>query len=206
MSNIPHRTLPPASNHIVHSFEYADAAARTAATSFISTDVGRVARQLSDNTFWVLASLNPVVWTALGGDAAAVFLGSPGVTTIRNQTEGDLTTAVGPTGSTFVLPGMDAIPAGARWALVEFGMDVQYGTDSTGEIVGVFAIEDLAGTVVARVIVYANTPNEHHEPRIQCWVPLNASREFQARVLWFGSFGATGAAGSADLMLVGYAL
>ncbi len=80
MGNVLHKTLSPANNHIVHSFEYADAAARTAATGFISADVGRVARQLSDSTFWVLTSISPVTWVQVGGGGIAFGAGVKAVT------------------------------------------------------------------------------------------------------------------------------
>ena len=84
MGNVIHKTLSPANNHIVHSFEYADATARTAATGFLSTDVGRVARQLSDNTFWVLVSISPISWTGIGS-------GGGGSLTFKNQGVGSVT-------------------------------------------------------------------------------------------------------------------
>ena len=48
--------------HAPYSFEYADAAARLAATGFIINHVGKLARQISDNTSWILTNYSPIVW------------------------------------------------------------------------------------------------------------------------------------------------
>jgi hypothetical protein len=61
-----HKNITPTDNHVVHSFVYADAAARGAASGFASTDIGRVALQQSDNTLWALVGYSPVTWAALG--------------------------------------------------------------------------------------------------------------------------------------------
>lgn len=55
--------------HIVHAFEYADASARTGASGLVSSDVGKVARQLDDDSFWILNDDSPVTWTRI--DAAS---------------------------------------------------------------------------------------------------------------------------------------
>ncbi len=56
-----HRTLGQSENHPAHSLEYANAAARTAAV-LVSADIGRIARQLDDGTFWVLMNHSPLTW------------------------------------------------------------------------------------------------------------------------------------------------
>ena len=45
--------------HISYSFEYDDATARAAATGLALTDVGKFARQLDNNTIWMLTSITP---------------------------------------------------------------------------------------------------------------------------------------------------
>lgn len=46
--------------HKIHNWEYADAAAaRTGATGFIASDVGKWAKQLDDGTFWELTATTP---------------------------------------------------------------------------------------------------------------------------------------------------
>lgn len=51
--------------HIIHAFEYADQAARLAATGFTASDVGKVARVLADGSFWVLSTHSPIVWVSI---------------------------------------------------------------------------------------------------------------------------------------------
>lgn len=65
-------------NHVPTAATYANAAARTAATgfprgeggaivAFDSSDVGKFARQLDDDSIWVLKDDSPVTWTQVGG-------------------------------------------------------------------------------------------------------------------------------------------
>lgn len=42
-----------------YSWTYADAATRAAATGFIANDIGRVAWQLDNDTFWMLKDETP---------------------------------------------------------------------------------------------------------------------------------------------------
>lgn len=58
--------------HRVHNWEYANAAARTGATGFVSGDLKKVALQLDDYSLWVLTATTPT-WARVGvADAAAV--------------------------------------------------------------------------------------------------------------------------------------
>jgi len=57
--------------HIIHSYEYADASARSAATGFTSADVGKVAKQTSNNSFWLLTNHSPITWNQIGELASA---------------------------------------------------------------------------------------------------------------------------------------
>ena len=72
MAEVQHGTLRPGAAsgiHVVHDYEVADAAARLALT-VIELDVGRVCRQLSDNTWWILARFTGgVVWKRIDVDA-----------------------------------------------------------------------------------------------------------------------------------------
>jgi hypothetical protein len=61
MANFPHSAIQHGENHVIHSWEVADATARTA-LSVQRIDIGRVCRQLSDNTFWVLRDIIPATW------------------------------------------------------------------------------------------------------------------------------------------------
>lgn len=57
-----HRDLAFGEIHIVHAFEYADAPAREGAAGLVPADIGRVARQLDNDTFWILVDDSPVTW------------------------------------------------------------------------------------------------------------------------------------------------
>lgn len=62
-----HDIAPLGEIHIPYNWSYADATARLAATGFIAADVGKLARQLSDNTLWMLTDESPIVWAQVGG-------------------------------------------------------------------------------------------------------------------------------------------
>jgi hypothetical protein len=66
--------------HIIHAFEYADAAARTGATGLAADDEGKVARQLDNDTWWLLTDSTGPTWSQLAQ--------STGVPTSRNLTAG----------------------------------------------------------------------------------------------------------------------
>lgn len=69
-----HSSAQLAEVHAPISFEYATAASRLAATGFIATDCNKFARQLNDNTIWMLTQPDPPIWESVGG-------GNPGITT-----------------------------------------------------------------------------------------------------------------------------
>lgn len=54
--------------HPIHNWEYADATARTTAGGFVPDDIGKVAKQLDDDTLWQLTATTPT-WKALGGNS-----------------------------------------------------------------------------------------------------------------------------------------
>jgi hypothetical protein len=51
--------------HIPYNWTYADTTARTGAAGFISTDVGKLARQTDDNSLWMLTATTPT-WVPVG--------------------------------------------------------------------------------------------------------------------------------------------
>jgi hypothetical protein len=59
---IEHATLDPGNIHVPHNWAYADAAARAAAVGFIADDVGKLALQSDDGTYWRLTDDSPVTW------------------------------------------------------------------------------------------------------------------------------------------------
>lgn len=57
--------MPPADNHVIYTWQYANTAARTGASGFVNADVGKVAWQTDDDTFWVLKATTPT-WVSFG--------------------------------------------------------------------------------------------------------------------------------------------
>jgi hypothetical protein len=53
--------------HIPYQWTYDDETEREAASGLVSTDVGKLARQLDDNSLWMLTDDDPVTWKAVGG-------------------------------------------------------------------------------------------------------------------------------------------
>lgn len=58
--------------HVPYNWTYADETAREAATGMELEDVGKLSRQLDDNTLWMLIDHDPVTWIAIGGGAGGV--------------------------------------------------------------------------------------------------------------------------------------
>ena len=53
--------------HIPYAFQYADTNSRLNATGLLATDIGKLARQLNDDSLWLLSNNNPVIWTPVSG-------------------------------------------------------------------------------------------------------------------------------------------
>jgi hypothetical protein len=62
-----HRNIPKEGNHGGIAFHYADAAARTGATGLTAADVDKLARQLDDNSCWILVDHTGPTWASVGG-------------------------------------------------------------------------------------------------------------------------------------------
>lgn len=58
--------------HIPYNWTYADATARTGATGFVSGDVGKFARQLDNNSIWMLISTTPD-WIDISSGSGNIF-------------------------------------------------------------------------------------------------------------------------------------
>lgn len=67
-----HKNITPANVHIIHAYVYADSAARLAASLKVA-DIGKVALQQSDSSFWVLTNNSPLTWVSLAGGSASVY-------------------------------------------------------------------------------------------------------------------------------------
>lgn len=68
MSNIA--TLGLGSIPRITNWEYATAAARTAATGFVASDIGKFAKQTDDGSIWELTAVTPT-WALVGGSGAS---------------------------------------------------------------------------------------------------------------------------------------
>jgi hypothetical protein len=82
MAHIPHKTLVLADNHVVHAFSYANAAARTGAVGLLPADVGKMAIQVDEGSFWVLQDDAPVTWIRVGPLAESVGVVIDGGTSV----------------------------------------------------------------------------------------------------------------------------
>lgn len=71
-----HRDLTGADVHTPITFIYADETARTSATGLTSQDIGKLAWQQDNNSFWILTAITPAWTSVLGG---AVLLSDKGV-------------------------------------------------------------------------------------------------------------------------------
>lgn len=66
-----HGALTGADNmHVPYAWEYANQSAREAGIGVDASGVGKLARQLDDNTLWMLISASPVTWKQAGGGAS----------------------------------------------------------------------------------------------------------------------------------------
>lgn len=61
---IEHVDIPAGERHAPHNWEYADATARLAATGFVASEVGSVALQLDNNSYWTLTDHSPITWVS----------------------------------------------------------------------------------------------------------------------------------------------
>lgn len=58
-------------NHKIENYTYANAAAHTSASGFVTADLGKIAYQSDDGSYWRLTATTPT-WAALGGGGAAI--------------------------------------------------------------------------------------------------------------------------------------
>ena len=61
-----HNSLGVGDIHRLANWEYATAAARTGATGFTADDIGKIAKQTDNSTFWELTAVTPA-WSQIGG-------------------------------------------------------------------------------------------------------------------------------------------
>lgn len=84
-----HSNLLPSDNHPFHRWEFSNAAARLAVTTFTITDRGKVAWEINTNTFWILTDVAPVTWIALGTAPAAAISTNIGNSIVTRNASGD---------------------------------------------------------------------------------------------------------------------
>lgn len=70
--------------HRIHQFVYADATAREAVTSLNSGDIGKVARQTDDGSYWILHSASPLEWKPFAALVRCNFDVGAGKTTVAS--------------------------------------------------------------------------------------------------------------------------
>lgn len=61
-----HGAIEAGDIHLPYNWAFADAAERTAYTDVEATDLGKLARQLDDNSIWMLTAVTPM-WVSFGG-------------------------------------------------------------------------------------------------------------------------------------------
>src|SRR5687768_16636190 len=99
--------------HIAHNYSYADATAREGASSFVSADLGKIARQTDNNSYWVLTATTPV-WVRL--DVGAVVNAQTGTTyTVLAKDRGKLVTFTNAAAIAVTLPVASTTAFGADW-------------------------------------------------------------------------------------------
>ncbi len=99
--------------HVAHNFEYADATAREAA-SLVSADIGKIARQTDNKSYWVLADNTGPIWLRL--DVGGVVNAQTGTSyTILAKDRGKLVTHTNGSAIAVTLPIASTTGFGADW-------------------------------------------------------------------------------------------
>lgn len=155
---IEHVDIPAGERHAPHNWEYADATARLAATGFVASEVGSVALQLDNNSYWTLTDHSPITWvshTAAHEAAADPHSG------IYQPASANLTeyAAVNPTAAGLAL--LDDATAGAQRTTLGLGDSA---TKNTGTTAGTVAAGDhahAAGDVGAEPAISAGTTAQY---------------------------------------------
>lgn len=94
-----HNAISTGDIHIIINWIYADATARGAASGFVAADVGKVAWQQSDDTFWLLKDDSPITWVQIGGTGSPT--GSAGGALAGTYPNPDLDSAIAGSGLGF---------------------------------------------------------------------------------------------------------
>ena len=80
-----HKSIPLGSHHVPYNWAYDNTAARIAASGFGSSDVGKFARQLDDDSIWMLVNHSPITWVPITGAFMGQLDGYASDTTIQEH-------------------------------------------------------------------------------------------------------------------------
>lgn len=137
--NIEHVAAPLGEIHIPYNWEFADAAEREAAAITNPDMVGHLARQLSDDTLWLLRSVAPVTWQSVAAEAHLAV-----------QDEGTPLTAMART-LNFAGPNVQATVAGQIVTITILGTDISGKQDADQDLTDIAALVPADGDVIQRV-------------------------------------------------------
>lgn len=173
--------------HVPYSWTYDDETDREAATDFVSADVGKLARQLDDNSLWMLTDDSPETWVQVGGGAAGAPTSSKYVTTAA---DGSLSAEV-------VIPGL----AGSADRAGIGGAGVAYEFDSGASPLTWSAavdIENVNSTIPDHLYIQDNGAAE--TLGTYAWAPAGAF-DIRCKVALGAELGTTNAAPSIGLIV-----
>ncbi len=132
-----HKDLPIAEIHVIQQWEYADASARTGASGFVTADRGKVAKQIDNDSWWVLTAITPTWAELTGTGVSTTFLALTDVDPSTYSGQGGNLVAVNatPDGLEFITP-----PAGDFLNLTD--VDPSSYSGQAGQLVAVNSTPD----------------------------------------------------------------
>jgi len=89
-----HSQILPKDNHPFYTWTYATAAARLANTTPVATEIGKIAWDRDDNTFWILTNVTPFSWVALATAPAAATSTNVPNSVVQRDGSGNFATGV----------------------------------------------------------------------------------------------------------------
>ena len=110
--------------HVPYNWEYDDATEREAATGFVPGDVGKLARQLDDNSLWMLIDDSPETWIAIGGSGGGGIVDYA----IQRYTAGNIT--LNNTSWTDVPGPADLVVDASNGDLLDVGLSCLWGAET----------------------------------------------------------------------------
>jgi len=163
--------------HGAIAYEYADAPARLSATGFQPEDIYKIAIQLDDKSVWILYSISPVLWAAVGSNPSLVqgisagTTQAPGPTVVFSNVNGVSFGASGHTVTASVQPsGLGGIIAGTETATsgtlsfsngngITFGINGSVLTASIlpGAAAGIGAVQGGTQTQTSGTLAFVNS-------------------------------------------------